>query len=51
MGVVREGNGIRARPEHIHQALRIFAGIDEHKFSGKFPLNVSENDRLQDLFG
>ena len=48
---IDEGNGTRVRPEHIHQALRTFAGIDKHKFSSQFPLNVSKKDRLQDLFG
>ena len=46
-----EEKGIRVRPEHIHEALRGFAGIDKHKFSSQFPLNVSKKDRLQDLFG
>ena len=43
--------GIRVRPEHIHKALREFAGIDKHKFSNQFPLKVSDKDRLQGLFG
>ena len=46
-----EEKGIRVRPEHIHEALREFAGIDKHKSSSQFPLNVSKKDRLQDLFG
>ena len=43
--------GIRIRPEHIHDALRQFAGITEHSFSKKFPLGVAEKDRLQGLWG
>ncbi|MCE9606706.1 MAG: DUF1501 domain-containing protein [Planctomycetia bacterium] len=43
--------GIRVRPEHIHTALREFAGIAEHPFSKKFPLGVVEKERLQGLWG
>jgi len=39
--------GIRVRPEHIHTALREFAGIDAHAFSKQFPLDVSDEERLQ----
>ena len=28
----------RIRPEHIHEAVREYAGIAEHPFSKKFPL-------------
>ena len=42
--------GIRVRPEHIHQALREFAGIADHAFSKKFPLGVATNDQLQDFW-
>lgn len=42
-------NGIRVRPEHIHQALRAFAGIDKHAFSEQFPLKVPENEQLKGL--
>lgn len=44
-------NGIRVRPEHIHLALREFAGIDGHDFGERFPLKVPEQERLQGLFG
>jgi hypothetical protein len=44
-------NGIRIRPEHIHQALREFAGIADHPFATKFPLGVSENERLKQFWG
>jgi len=40
-------NGIRVRPEHIHAALRQFAGIDTHAFSKQFPLSVPSNELLQ----
>jgi hypothetical protein len=43
--------GIRVRPEHIHTALREFAGIAEHPFSKKFPLGVAEKERLQGFWG
>ncbi len=39
--------GIRIRPEHIHEALREFAGIADHAASKKFPLGVTANDKLQ----
>ena len=42
-------NGIRVRPEHIHSALREFAGIDAHAFSRRFPLDVSDDEHLQGL--
>jgi hypothetical protein len=44
-------NGIRVRPEHIHTALREFAGIADHAFSRRFPLGVAENERLRGLCG
>jgi len=44
-------NGVRVRPEHIHHALREFAGIAEHPFSKKFPLGVIEKERLNGLWG
>jgi uncharacterized protein (DUF1501 family) len=43
--------GIRVRPEHIHQALREFAGIADHALAKKFPLGVTENDTLRGLWG
>lgn len=43
--------GIRIRPEHIHTALRELAGIAEHPFSRRFPLGVSEKERLHGLWG
>jgi uncharacterized protein (DUF1501 family) len=43
--------GIRVRPEHIHEALRQFAGISDHPLSKKFPLGVPQQDLLQGLWG
>src|SRR5687767_1657257 len=44
-------NGVRVRPEHIHEALREFAGIADHAYSKKFPLGVADKDRLRGLWG
>ncbi len=43
--------GIRVRPEHIHEALRQFAGIADHPLSKKFPLGLNDQDKLQHLWG
>lgn len=43
--------GIRVRPEHIHEALRQFAGIVEHPFSKRFPLGVKAPEMLKGLWG
>ena len=43
-------NGIRVRPEHIHVALRQYAGIHDHSLSKKFPLGVPETEHLQSLW-
>jgi Protein of unknown function (DUF1501) len=40
-------NGIRVRPEHVHEALREYAGIANHPMSKKFPLGVPEKERLK----
>ena len=48
---IDEKNGIRTRPEHIHQALRELAGIETHPFSKKYPLNLTEEEKLRALFG
>ncbi|MEO8350169.1 MAG: DUF1501 domain-containing protein [Chthoniobacteraceae bacterium] len=42
--------GLRVRPEHIHQALREFAGIAKHPFSDRYPLKIPENERLLKLW-
>jgi uncharacterized protein (DUF1501 family) len=43
--------GVRVRPEHLHEALREYAGIAEHPLAKKFPLGVAEKDRLKGLWG
>jgi len=48
--VATPADGIRVRPQHIHTALREFAGISNHTFSKKFPLKVDEEERLENLF-
>lgn len=44
-------NGIRVRPEHIHDALRQYAGTADHPHSQKFALGVKKTERLQGLWG
>jgi len=46
-----KAKGAKIRPEHIHQALREFAGIADHAHSKKFPLGVAEKERLQNFWG
>ena len=43
-------DGIRVRPEHIHLALREFAGVQDHAFSRRFPLEVTANEKLQNFW-
>jgi hypothetical protein len=43
--------GIRVRPEHLHIALREFAGISDHGMAKQYPLVVPEKDRLHGLWG
>jgi hypothetical protein len=43
--------GIRVRPEHLHVALREFAGISDHAMVKQYPLVVPENSRLKGLWG
>jgi hypothetical protein len=50
LAVDRE-HGVRVRPEHIHTALRELAGIADHAFSRRFPLGVTDNERLRGLWG
>lgn len=45
------GKGIKVRPEHVHLALREFAGIDRHPASEKFPLVIPKPERLAGLWG
>ncbi len=46
-----ESLGIRVRPEHIHAALREFAGISNHSFSRKFPLDIPAGEKLERFWG
>src|SRR5438874_10541096 len=46
-----KGKGIRVRPEHVHEALREFAGMADHPLSKKFPLGVTEKELLRGLWG
>lgn len=43
--------GVRVRPEHVHEALREYAGIADHPLSKKFPLGVAEKERLRGFWG
>jgi uncharacterized protein (DUF1501 family) len=43
--------GARVRPEHVHAALREYAGIADHPLAKKFPLGVPEKERLQKFWG
>lgn len=42
--------GVRVRPEHIHVALRTYAGIQDHSFSKQFPFDVPVNEQLQNFW-
>ena len=42
--------GVKVRPEHIHEALRQYAGIAEHAFSKKFHLGLTDKDKLVSLW-
>ncbi len=42
--------GIRVRPEHIHESLREFAGIQDHAFSKQLPLGVPKSESLQSFW-
>jgi hypothetical protein len=42
-------HGVRIRPEHIHRSLRQFAGIDDHSFSKRFPLEIPKGEELAAL--
>lgn len=45
-----ENKGTRVRPEHIHRALRELAGIEEHPYSKRFPLEVPNEERLHGMW-
>ena len=42
--------GLRIRPEHIHESLRELAGIADHPFSKKFPLGLKDEEKLKGLW-
>ena len=48
---IDKDKGVRVRPEHVHEALREFAGIADHPLSKKFPLGVPEKERLRGFWG
>lgn len=48
---LKPDEGARVRPEHIHTALRELAGVADHPFSKKFPLEVPDSERLKGLWG
>jgi hypothetical protein len=48
---INKDQGIRVRPEHIHQSLREFAGLHNHAFSTQFPLGVKPGEELKSFFG
>jgi uncharacterized protein (DUF1501 family) len=46
-----KAKGVRVRPEHVHEALRELAGIQEHSLAKKFELGVKEGERLKGFWG
>ncbi len=42
--------GTRVRPEHIHHAMREYAGIQNHAFSKQFPLGVVPQETLKNFW-
>ncbi|MFO0937083.1 MAG: DUF1501 domain-containing protein [Gemmataceae bacterium] len=44
-------SGMRVRPEHLHAALRSFAGIDSHPFAKQFPFEFPKSEMLAGLWG
>ena len=46
-----KAKGIRVRPEHIHESLRELAGIADHPLSKKFPLGLTDKEKLQKFWG
>ncbi|HVC98294.1 MAG TPA: DUF1501 domain-containing protein [Pirellulales bacterium] len=43
--------GIRVRPEHVHESLRELAGIADHPLSKKFPFGLEDKEKLRGLWG
>jgi hypothetical protein len=48
---IDKDKGIRVRPEHIHTALREFAGIESHPFSKRYAFDVKDEERLERFWG
>jgi uncharacterized protein (DUF1501 family) len=48
---LRRDQGIRVRPEHVHESLRELAGIADHPLSKKFPLGLADKEKLRGLWG
>lgn len=48
---IDKDKGVRVRPEHIHESLRQYAGIADHPLAKKFPLGVTETEKLSGLWG
>ncbi len=48
---IDKDQGIRVRPEHIHLALRQFAGVQDHAFCKQFPLEVTQSEKLEGFWG
>jgi uncharacterized protein (DUF1501 family) len=48
---LKKDMGVRIRPEHVHEALRELAGIADHPLSKKFPLGVTEAEKLKGFWG
>jgi uncharacterized protein (DUF1501 family) len=44
-------NGVRLRPEHLHEALRELAGVAQHPSAKLFPLKVKPAEKLVGLWG
>lgn len=47
----QEQSGVRVRPEHVHLALRQYAGIDKHPLSKRFLMDVPDSEVLQGFWG
>ncbi len=44
-------HGIRIRPEHVHLALRELADIADHEYSRRYSLKLTDEEKLQGLWG
>ena len=44
---LQPSDGILMRPEHLHHALREYAGIDQHPSSQRFPLGIPPEQQLK----